>query len=165
MSGEGCCAESDPPHPLPDDRPMIYRFRLAPQIRRWLGHSIVIGGMIPILAGGSLTPSNDEIFSGIQSESNRRHLLLKQYSGSREYTLQNSRFGIQAAATVLMNYREFEGERYTVSVRSGSEKLNAILDRVIASEATVSLPPENARYEITSANYRIRVLGTEVIAG
>src|SRR5207247_1396981 len=35
----------------------------------------------------------------------------------------------------------------------------------LASEADVSFPPENARHQITSANYRVRLLGTEVAAG
>ena len=126
---------------------------------------IVTGGLIPIPLADSLGPSSNEILSGVEHENNRRHLLLKQYTGSRQYTLQNSRFGKQAAVAVLMSYRQVEGERYTVLARSGSEKLNGIIDRVIASEAVVGLPPENTRYEITSANYRVRLLGTEVAAG
>ena len=34
-----------------------------------------------------------------------------------------------------MSYRDVEGERYTVVNRSGSDKLNAIIDQLIASEA------------------------------
>jgi hypothetical protein len=90
---------------------------------------------------------------------------LKEYSGSRQYTLQNLRFGKQAAVAVLMNYRQFEGERYTVLERSGSDKLNGIIDKVLASETGASTPPENIRHEITSGNYRVRLLGTEIAAG
>jgi hypothetical protein len=66
---------------------------------------------------------------------------------------------------VLMSYRQVEGERYTVLTRSGSDRLNGIIDRVLASEAGASLPPENARHQITSANYRVRLLGTELRRG
>jgi hypothetical protein len=90
---------------------------------------------------------------------------LKSYSGSRQYTLQNLRFGKQAAVAVAMNYRADEGQRYTVLTRSGSDKLIGIIDKVIESETGATLPPENARNQITSANYRLRVLGTEVSAG
>jgi hypothetical protein len=64
-----------------------------------------------------------------------------------------------------MNYRADEGQRYTVLTRSGSDKLIGIIDKVIESETGATLPPENARNQITSANYRLRVLGTEVSAG
>jgi hypothetical protein len=64
-----------------------------------------------------------------------------------------------------MNYHQVEGERYTVLTRSGSEKLNGIIDKVLASEAGASLPPENTRHQITSTNYRVRLHGTEVAAG
>jgi hypothetical protein len=110
-------------------------------------------------------PSGEEILARLETETNRRHALLKEYSGSRQYTLQNFRFGKQAAATVLMNYRQAEGQRHTVLTRSGSEKLNGIIDKVIASEADANLPAENARHQITAANYRVRLLGTEVTGG
>jgi hypothetical protein len=77
------------------------------------------GGLIPALMAGSPTPSNDEILARIESENNRRHDLLKEYLGSRQYTLQNMRFGKEAAVALLMSYRQAEGERYTILTRSG----------------------------------------------
>jgi hypothetical protein len=130
-----------------------------------LGYLVVIGGLSRTLTAGSVMPSNDEILARIESETNRRHDLLKVYSGSRQYTLQNLRFGKQAAVAVLMSYRQVEGERYTVLTRSGSNKLNSIIDKVLASESGASLPPQNARHQINSANYRVRLVGTEIAAG
>ena len=124
-----------------------------------------IAGLIPRFTAGPVAPSSDEILARIESENHRRQVLLSEYSGSRQYTLQNGRFGKQAAVNVLMSYRQVEGERYTVLTRSGSERLGGIIDRVLASEAGASLPPENARHQITSANYRVRLLGIEVAAG
>jgi len=121
--------------------------------------------LIRVLAADPAAPSGDEILARLENEHNRRHVLLKAYSGSRQYTLQNLRFGKQAAVAVLMNYNQVEGERYTVLTRSGSDKLNGIIDKVLASEAGASLPQEYARNQITSANYRVRLLGTEVAAG
>jgi len=126
---------------------------------------LVLGGLIRILAADSVAPSGDEILARVESENNRRHDLLKEYSGSRQYTLQNLRFGKQAAVAVLMRYRTVEGERYTVLTRSGSDQLNGIIDKVMASQAGASVPPENIRHQITSANYRVRLLGTEAAAG
>src|ERR1039457_6542221 len=82
-----------------------------------------IAGLIPTLTVVSVAPSSGEILARLESENNRRHVLLKEYSGSRQYTLQNERFGKQAAVAVLMSYRQVEGERYTVLTRSGSDRL------------------------------------------
>jgi hypothetical protein len=126
---------------------------------------MVIGGLFGTLTADSVAPTSDEILARIESETNRRHVLLKEYSGSRQYTLQNPRFGKRAAVDVMMNYRQAEGERYTVLTRSGSNSLNGVIDKVLASESGASLPPENALHQISSANYRVRLLGTEVAAG
>jgi hypothetical protein len=123
-----------------------------------------IAGPSPVRAFGPVTPSSDEILARLETENNRRRVLLKEYSGSRQYTLENGRLGKQAAA-VLMFYRQAEGERYTILTRSGSDRLSGIIDRVLASEAGASLPAENARHEIASANYRVRLLGTELASG
>jgi hypothetical protein len=109
--------------------------------------------------------SGDEILARLEIENNRRYVQLKEYSGSRQYTLLSERFGKQAAVAVLVSYRQAEGERYTVLTRSGSDRLGGIIDRVLASEAGASLPPENARHEVTFANYRVRLLGTELASG
>jgi negative regulator of sigma E activity len=126
---------------------------------------LVIGTVLLAAAAGSGTSPGDELLIRIESETNRRHTLLKEYTGSRQYTLQNSRFGKQAAASVLMSYHEPRGEQYTVVSRSGSDQLGSIIDRVLASEANASLPVEKARHEINSTNYRGHLLGTAVVAG
>jgi hypothetical protein len=126
---------------------------------------IVIVGLLSPLTADIGGPSSDEILARLEAETNRRHVLLQQYSGSRQYRLQNLRFGKEAAVSVLMKYQPAEGESYTVVTRSGSDKLNGIIDKVIASEAGASLPPEKFRHQITSANYRARVVGTEAAMG
>jgi hypothetical protein len=126
---------------------------------------MIIGGLFGTLTADSVAPTSNEILARVESETNRRHDLLKEYSGSRQYTLQNPRFGKRAAVGVMMSYRQAEGERYTVLTRSGSNSLNGVIDKVLASEAGASVPPENALHQINSANYRVRLLGTEVAAG
>src|ERR1017187_3361593 len=129
------------------------------------GRLMVIGGVFGALTADSVAPTSDEILARIETEANRRHDQLKEYSGSRQYTLQNPRFGKRAAVDVLMNYRQVDGERYTVLTRSGSDSLNGVIDKVLASQAGASVPPEKALHQISSANYRVRLLGTEVAAG
>ena len=121
--------------------------------------------LIGALTADSVAPSGDEILARIESENNRRRVLLKGYSGSRQYTIKNLRFDKQAEVAVDISYRQAEGESYTVTKRSGSETLNGIVDRVLASQAGASLSPENDRYQITAANYRVRLIGTDIAAG
>jgi negative regulator of sigma E activity len=130
-----------------------------------LGSMIAIGGLVLTATADSVAPSNDEMLARIESETNRRHALLREYSVSRQYTLHNLRFGKQAAVAVLMSYRQADGDRFTVVTRSGSDALNGIVDKVLASEVGESLPLANANHQITAANYRVRLLGTEVAGG
>jgi hypothetical protein len=133
-------------------------------VRQILAVAISLG-LISSVTADSVAPSSDQILARLETKNNRRYTILKEYSGSRQYTLQNQRFGKQAAVDVLINYRQVKGADFTVVSRSGSVKLNGIIDKVLASEARASLPPENFRHEITSANYRVRLLRTEVAAG
>ena len=117
------------------------------------------------LTAEPVLPSGDEILARMESANGRRHDLLKRYTGSRQYTLQNARFGKEAAVGIEMKYHEPDGERYTVLTQSGSDKLIGIINTVLASEARASVPPENARHQVSAANYRVRLLGTEVVEG
>ncbi len=125
----------------------------------------ITGVLIATLTAESIAPSGDAILARVEIENRRHHDLLKEYLGSRQYTLQSRRFSTQAAVEVLMSYREVQGERFTVVTRSGSDRLNSIIDKVLASEAGASVPPENARHQISPANYRARLLGTGIVSG
>jgi hypothetical protein len=107
----------------------------------------------------------ESVLAKVELESGRRHAGLKEYSGSRVYTLLNQRFGKEAATTVFAKYRASEGERFTVVERSGSDRLNGIIDQVLSTESAESVPPVNLGREISAANYRVRLLGTEMAAG
>ena len=41
-----------------------------------------------------------------------------------------------------MDHRQAEGDRYTVVTRSGSDKLNGIIDQILTSETGASIPPK-----------------------
>jgi hypothetical protein len=121
--------------------------------------------LVRTVATCSLAPTGDEILARIEIETNRRQTRLQEYSGARLYTLQNRRFGKEAAVSVRMDYRHAEADRYTVVKRSGSERLNGIIDQLLASEAGASAPPENTRHDIAAVNYRARLLRSEVADG
>ena len=126
---------------------------------------ILAAGFLPALTGDSDPPAGDEIFARVEAEAHRRQSELTRYSGARQYRMQNARFGKEATVGLRMNYRQLEGERYTVLTRSGSVKLGGIIDKVLESEAGASMPRETIRHQITSANYRFRLLPSEVTAG
>jgi len=125
--------------------------------------SRVLIGCLAAPAAETVTQSADEILAKLENTNTRRHAMLQEYSGLRRYTLHNLRFGKLATADVRMTYDR--GEHCTVLTRTGSEKLSGIIDKVLASEDGASLSPEYARHDITAANYRVRLLGTEVTAG
>ena len=114
-------------------------------------------------AAETVSQTGDEILAKLENTNSRLHAALQQYSVLRRYTLHNLRFGKLATADVRMTYNQ--GEHCTVVSRTGSDKLSGIIDKVLASEDGASLSPEYTRHEITAANYRVRLLGTEVTAG
>jgi negative regulator of sigma E activity len=129
---------------------------------------LVLATCLALIHGLTAEPvstSADEILTRVENANGRRRDLLKRYTGSRQYTLQNARFGKEAAVGIEMRYHEPEGERYTVLTQSGSDKLIGIINTVLASEARASVPPENARHQVSAANYRVRLLGTEIVEG
>ncbi len=112
---------------------------------------------------GSSPASSDEILARVADRATAR--LLVPYSGLREYKLRNRRFDKEATVSVRMTYRPTEGKRFTVLERAGSQKLAAIVDRILASEAEESRPSKITEHEIGPANYRTRLQGTERIRG
>jgi hypothetical protein len=126
---------------------------------------LLLAGCLLVLAPGQDNGAAESVLAKVELESGRRHIGLKEYSGSRVYTLLNQRFGKEAATTVLAKYRAAEGERFTILERSGSDRLNGIIDQVLSTESAESVPPVNLRREISAANYRVRLLGTEMASG
>jgi hypothetical protein len=113
----------------------------------------------------STAPSGEEILAQLALRSAMQRTDLVGYSSLRDYSVTNLRFGKQATVAVQMTYQQGDGAQFTVVTRSGSEKLVSVVDKVIASEVDASRPPDNARYQITPANYEARLLGREVMAG
>jgi negative regulator of sigma E activity len=121
--------------------------------------------LVPGLTADPVAPSSEEILARMEQETGRRLDLLKRYSGSRRYTLQSTRFGREAEVGIEMRYQEPDGEHYTVVKQSGSDKLIGVINTVLKSEARASTSPENAQHQVSAANYRARLLGTEFLAG
>jgi len=109
--------------------------------------------------------SGDEILARTAENAAHRHAALREYAGTRHYTISNRRFNKEATGTVRMSYVEGQGAHLKVLASAGSEKLTRVLDRIVGSEEELSKSSERQRSEISPANYTARVIGTESVAG
>jgi hypothetical protein len=108
-------------------------------------------------------PSSDDILARVANSSIKSQAVA--YSGLREYRLRNFRFDKEATVSVQVTYRSEVGAKYTVLERSGSMKLTEIVEKLLASEADARRPAKLAEYEISPANYKACLRGTETTAG
>jgi hypothetical protein len=130
---------------------------------------ITLVSLLLCLAGAATsantTPSGNDILKRVAAMFNERRAAMPEYTGVRHYTLRNLRFGLQATTTVRMTYTTTAGKRFTVLARSGSDRLNAIIDRLLESESRASRPEEDARHAITPANYAAGTVGLDTLGG
>ncbi len=116
-----------------------------------------------LAAASGATPSGEEILARVADNSTKRHAV--GYSGLRRYSLRNLRFLKEATVSVGVTYRPGEGKHFTILERSGSVKLTAIVERLLASEAEASRPTRLTDHQISPANYATRLRGMETTAG
>src|SRR5262245_49869789 len=96
-----------------------------------------------LLAATSVTaPSGEELLAKIADVGNRPTKIT--YSGRREYRVRNARFAQHATVFVQMTYRAGEGKRFNVLQRDGSDRLTAIIEKVLATETDASTPVKRA---------------------
>ena len=124
--------------------------------------ALAVWGLIAS-AFGSGPVSGDEILARVADTATAR--LSIPYSGLREYKLRNRRYDKEATVSVRMTYRPSVGKHFTVLARAGSQRLTAIVDRILDSEAEQSRPSKNTEHEIGPGNYRTRLRGTERVKG
>ena len=116
-----------------------------------------------VVAGAAM--NGDEILAKVVANTAHRRAVLRQYSGTRHYTVSNHRFGMEATGTVRMSYVEGKGADLQVLATSGSDRLAGVIRRVTDSEEELSHGSDRARAEISPANYTARLLGTELSGG
>lgn len=106
-------------------------------------------------------PSADEILAAISGTSAVRRDT--PYSGVRQYTIRNARFGKSAMVRVRMSSLPVQGTVFTIEERSGTHKLTSVIEKILASEAEASRPGKSAENEIAPSNYAARIRGTEMV--
>ncbi|MDQ6665430.1 MAG: outer membrane lipoprotein-sorting protein [Acidobacteriota bacterium] len=108
----------------------------------------------------------ENVVRGVDQAELFRDTNLSGYSVTEHYVVHNSRFEAAASMTVEANYLPVSGKSYSVVSRSGSSILQTrVLDRLLAEEAEMSRGATRQRALVTSANYKMRLIGEEAING
>jgi hypothetical protein len=116
---------------------------------------------VPILVGSG--PSADEILSAMTKNTAARHARI--YSGWRQYSIQNLRFGKSASATVRITSRPGAGKQFTIVNSAGSTRLIRVIETLLSSEEDASKPRKERDHEISPSNYVASIRGSQVVAG
>jgi hypothetical protein len=122
--------------------------------------------MVTLLAclfafAGPAVPSPDEILAAVANTSAVRRETA--YSGRRQYTIRNARFGKSAIVRVRMSSQPGKGTSFTIDERSGAHRLSSVVENLLVSEAEASRPGKTAENEIGPSNYRAEIRGTQML--
>jgi hypothetical protein len=141
----------------------------GPRVARVVASKVRISMVFPLAFWWLLTttaepvPSGEEILARVAQASLQHHAI--RYCGLRKYRLRNLRFAKEATVFVQVTYGPGEGKSFKVQESSGSVRVIGIVERLLASEAAASGLAENADHEISPANYRAQLRGTEALTG
>jgi outer membrane lipoprotein-sorting protein len=108
----------------------------------------------------------ENAINGVDRAALSREMNLDGYSVTENYTVRNSRFQAGATMTVKAVYRRVSGKSYSVVDRNGSSVLQArVLDKLLTEEAEMSRGVTRQQALVTSANYKMRLIGREALQG
>lgn len=125
---------------------------------------------ISILSAGSYPSSllvrEDLVVRGVDQAQADREAHLNGYSVTEHYIIHNNRFQTGAEMTIATVYSNGTGKSYQTISRSGSPTLqNSVLERLLREEVEMSRGVTRERALITSANYKMKLIGQETIDG
>jgi hypothetical protein len=127
--------------------------------------SCVILSLVPDLEGGT-TLQSEEVISAIDKAQECRERNLAGYVAMEHYTVRNSHFGEAAELMANVRYEKGIGKRYQVLWRKGPGFLQGrVINRILNEDATLSGPSERPHTLFTSANYSMKVEGTQMLDG
>src|SRR5579863_9947937 len=108
----------------------------------------------------------ENIIRGVDQSQVDREIHLTGYSVVEHYILRNSRFQTGVEMTVAAVYTKDIGKSYKTLSRSGSSTLlNGVLDKLLREEAEMSRGETRQHALVTSANYKMRLIGEESLSG
>ena len=106
------------------------------------------------------------IIQGANQAELDREVNLTGYTVTEHYTLRNSRSSSSTEITVAAIYRQGVGKSFQILSRKGSSSLQAhVLDKLLQEETAMSHGDARQHALINSANYKMRLIGEESVAG
>jgi hypothetical protein len=129
---------------------------------------IVLLAALPILSAGSYpTPLREElVIRGMDQAQADREAHLNGYTVTEHYMIHNLRFQTAAEMTVATVYSNGTGKSYQTLSRSGSPTLqNSVLEKLLREEVEMSRGDTRQHALITSANYKMKLIGQEIMDG
>ncbi len=124
---------------------------------------IVVG----LCSGGKFNDRQrqEDLISCVEQRETWRDVNLPGYTVTEYYSIKNSHFSKPAEAIVKAQYKRGEGTTYRVLSRSGPSLLNGALERLIREESDLSRGKEREQAIITSANYQMKLVGSDPLNG
>jgi hypothetical protein len=132
---------------------------------RTIGVLYFLGSCLFAASPGHPALTGDQILAKAAESAAHRRSVLREYSGTRHYTVSNRRFNKEATGTVRMLYREEKGADLQVMATAGSDRLAGVIRRVTDSEEELSRDPGRAQADVSPRNYSARLVGREFAAG
>jgi hypothetical protein len=132
--------------------------RALPQNMRFAG--TFLAALLAVAAGSG------SIVQDIDKAQEDREARLTGYTVTEHYTIRNSRFDEPAETIVNTTYVRGAGKTYRVISRTGPPFLQThVLDRILKEEEEMSRGEQRKSALVTSANYRIKLVGEEGVEG
>ena len=131
--------------------------------------AFLVAALLICAAGNGAAPDlvrEESVIRGVDQAEVHRETDLTGYSVTGHYTVRSNRFQTSAEVTVAIVYSRGAGKSYQVLSRSGSSVLQTrVLDRLLQEEAAMSRGDLRPHVVVTSANYRMRLISKEPLAG
>lgn len=106
------------------------------------------------------------MISSIDKAQQEREQRLAEYTAMEHYTVRNSHFEETAELAAKVFYQRGPGKRYQVLWRKGPGFLQErVINRILKEDATLSRSSERSQTLLTSANYAMKVQGTQLLRG
>jgi hypothetical protein len=126
---------------------------------------VVIASLTLRLEGAPAVQSQD-VISGIDGSQAYREQKLDGYTAVEHYAVHNSHFRETAELMADVRYQRESGKQYRVLWRKGPGFLQRrVIDRILKEDAALSRPAERPHTLLTSANYVMKVQGTQFLHG
>jgi hypothetical protein len=136
-------------------------------------HSVSLAFALALVFGGSLRlpaqlPPNDAVVRGIDAAVAVREENVAAYTVTEHYSVFRNEDKEHPAAQVIVktSYQKGHGKSYAIVSQSGSSIiLKQVIPRILDSEREINQPANRAQSLITSANYNMKVVAEDKIAG